>query len=94
MIPPQLFPGHGPIRRFRSFEPEDPETRVLNRVEVIGRVEGPDVADHRNRGDHSLFCQGQRPVSSTSSVKLRKVRMSTMMANVPTVSKVNSTATV
>lgn len=34
-----------------------------------------------------FFCHGQRPVSSTSSEKLRNVRMSTIAASTATVSR-------
>lgn len=39
-------------------------------------------------------CHGQRPVNSTSRVKLRKVRTKTTWAKVPTVGKVMSTMNV
>ena len=39
-------------------------------------------------------CHGQRPVSSTSSEKLRNVRIRTMMASTATLVRVGSAATV
>jgi hypothetical protein len=45
-------------------------------------------------GVRSSFCHGHRPVISSSKEKLRKVRISTMMARTPTLSNVGVTATV
>jgi hypothetical protein len=42
----------------------------------------------------ALFCQGQRPVISSSKEKLRNVRMITMMPRTPTLANVGSMATV
>lgn len=52
--------------------------------------------DDRTLADHWVlrFCQGQRPSSSTSREKLRKVRTRTMTARTPTLMKVGETATV
>jgi hypothetical protein len=42
----------------------------------------------------TVFCQGHRPVISSSSEKLRKVRMATIKASTPTLAYVGATATV
>src|SRR5690606_10704967 len=58
-------------------------------------VKGEDTGQSgRGQVRGGRFCHGQRPVSSRSSVKLRKVRIRTTNANTPIDSKVSSTATV
>jgi hypothetical protein len=52
------------------------------------------VATIKPLTNHVYICQGLRPLSSSSRVKWRHVRMSMMMANTQAVVHVNATATI